>query len=48
VKYCKTVESVKIISVYLCCQNNKVNVTISNKCYDSFEYIYVMNVQSTA
>jgi len=45
---CKTFESVKIVSVYLSCQNYKLNVMVSNKCYDSFEYISVMNLQSTA
>jgi len=44
----KTVESVKIISVYLSFQNNKINVTVNNKCYDNFEYISIMNLQSTA
>jgi len=44
----KTVESVKIISVYLNFQNNKRNVTVNHKCYDNFEYISIMNLQSTA
>ena len=35
----KTVESVKIVSVYRSIQNNKIKVTVSNKCYDIFEYI---------
>ena len=45
---CKTAESVKIRSVYLSWQSDKVNVMVSNKCYDNFEYISVMNLQSTA
>jgi hypothetical protein len=45
---CKTVESVKIISVYLSFQNNKRNVTLNNTFYDNFEYISIMNLQSRA
>ena len=44
----KTVESVKMVSVYLSFKNNKIKVTVSNKCYGNFEYISIMNVQSTA
>jgi hypothetical protein len=40
--------SVEIVSVYLSFQNNKINVTVSNKFYDNFEYISIMNLQSIA
>src|SRR5215471_18541113 len=36
----ETVESVKMVSVYLSLQNN--TVTVSNKCYDNFEYMGVL------
>jgi hypothetical protein len=44
----KTTEIVKIVSVYFIFQNNKIKVMVSNKCYDNFEYISLMNLQSTA
>ena len=44
---CKTVESVKIVSVYLSFQNNQIKVMVSNKCYDNFEYISIINLQPT-
>ena len=44
----ETVESVKMVSVYLSLQNNTIRVTVSNKFYDSFEYISIMHLQSTA
>ena len=44
----KTIESVKIVSVYLHFKNNKIKVTVSNKCYDNCQYISIMNLQSTA
>jgi hypothetical protein len=43
VEYAKKL-SVKIVSVYMSFQNNKIKVTVSNKCYDSFEYISIMNI----
>ena len=45
---CKTVESVKVLSVYRSFQNDKIKVMVSNKCYDYCEYISIMNLQSTA
>jgi len=44
----QTVESVKVVSVYLSFLNNKIEVMVSNKCYDNFDYISIMNLQSTA
>jgi hypothetical protein len=44
----QTVESVKIVSVYLSCQNDTIKVMLSNKCCDNFEYISIINLQSTA
>ena len=44
----KTIESVKIVSVYLHFKNNKIKVMVSNKCYDNCQYISIMNLQSTA
>jgi hypothetical protein len=35
------------VSVFLCFQNNKIKVMVTNKCYDNFEYISIMNLQST-
>jgi hypothetical protein len=43
----KTSESVKIVTVFLSFQNNKIKVMVSSKCYDSFVYISIMNLQST-
>jgi hypothetical protein len=37
----KTVGSVKMVSVYLSLKN--YTVTVSNKCYDNFGYISIMN-----
>jgi len=44
----QTTECVKIVSVYLSFQNNKIKVTVSNKCNDICQYISIMNLQSTA
>jgi rRNA processing protein Krr1/Pno1 len=43
----KKIESAKTVSIYLSFQNYKMNITVSNKCYDNFEYISIMNLQST-
>ena len=40
----KTIESVKIVSVYLSFQNNKIKVMVSNKCYDNCQNISIMNL----
>jgi hypothetical protein len=39
----ETVGSVKMVFVYLSLQNDTITVTVSNKCYDSFGYISIMN-----
>ena len=44
-KYEKVIESVKMLSVNLSFQNNKLLLVASNKCYDSFEYISIMILQ---
>ena len=35
----KIIRGVKIVSVYLSFQNNKIKVTVSFKCYDNFEKV---------
>ena len=45
---CSTVESVNIVSVYSRFQNGTINVTVSNKCCDSFKCVFIKNLQSPA
>jgi len=45
---CAVQLSVKIVSVYLSFQNDKIKVMLSNKCYDNCQYVSIMNLQSTA
>ena len=44
-KYGKVMQSVKMLSVYLSFQNNKIKLMACNKCYDNFEYIAIMKLQ---
>jgi hypothetical protein len=39
------IDSVKMVTVYLSFENNKIKLMVSFKCYDSFECIAVMNLQ---
>jgi len=39
---------VRIVYVYHSFQNGAVIVMVSGKYYDNFEYIFIMNVESTA
>ena len=45
---CKTIEHVKIVSVYLIFQNYQIKVIVSLKCYDSFENVTIRYLQCTA
>jgi hypothetical protein len=47
VKYAKQLTS-KLVSVYLGLQNDTIKVRVSNKRYDNFEYLFIMNLKSTA
>jgi len=44
----KIIHSVKIVSVYLSFQNNKVKLMVSFKCYDNFDKVAILNLQRTA
>jgi len=47
VKYAVSL-SVKMVPVYRSFQNDTMKVTVSNKCYNNFEYISIINLHSTA
>ena len=44
----KIIQSVKIVSVYLCFPNNEIKIMLRNECYDSAKYIAIMNLQWSA
>jgi hypothetical protein len=37
--------SVKTVHVYCSFQNDTITVTVSNKCYGNFEYVFVINLE---
>jgi len=44
-KYEKVIQSIKMLSVYLNFENNKIKLMARNKCYDNFEYINIVYLQ---
>ena len=36
---------VKTVHVYCSFQNDTIAVRVSNKCYENFEYVFIMNLE---